>query len=170
MIKLISCMLLISCSCMVGVLRAASFRTRRKELEKIIEILRLLDIEITYKKEPLAKSFYKISGNNSCWFTDILIKCSEMTLENNSIKEAWEAAKFQCGTNKPILDDDISILDDLFMGLGKSDTEGQHRLFEPTIKRLNEQQKEAYSAEQRSGKMYVALSTAAGIMISILLL
>lgn len=170
MLKLIGCMILISCSCMLGSIKASSFKARRHELENIIEVLRMMDIEITYKKEPLARAFLKLSSIRSCWFTKLLDTCGQMVNENKSLDESWEISKIECSTKEPLINADIDILDDLIIGLGKCDSEGQHRLFEPAILRFQTNLKEAYLREQKQGKMYVSLGAAAGVVTSILLL
>ncbi len=170
MLKLLSCIVLISCSSLLGFVKSSSFKARRHELETIIEILRLLDMEITYKKEPLARSFRKLYSLRTCWFTQLLDTCGKMVKEQNSLDKSWEISKMKCGIKEPLADEDIDILNDLIMGLGKSDSEGQHRLFEPAILRLQSNLKEAYTKEQKLGKMYISLGTAAGVVTSILLL
>ena len=170
MLKIMSCMLLISCSCMLGIMKSSNLKTRCIELENAIETLRMLDIDITYKKEPLAKSFKKISSAKSCYLTEMMRHCSHSLQNQRSLEESWHIAKNRNDLNNSLSDNDMTILDDLFVSLGKSDSEGQHRLFEAAILRLLSNLKEAKNIESKKGKMYVSISTAAGIVTSILLL
>ena len=170
MLKIMSCMLLISCSCMLGIMKSYNLKTRCIELENAIETLRMLDIDITYKKEPLAKSFEKISSAKSCYLTEMMRHCSHSLQNQRSLDESWYLAKDRYDPNNYLSDNDMIILDDLFVSLGKSDSEGQHRLFEAAILRLRSNLNEAKNIESKKGKMYISISTAAGIVTSILLL
>ena len=170
MLKIMSCMLLISCSCMLGIMKSSNLKTRCVELENSIETLRMLDIDITYKKEPLAKSFEKISSVKSCYLTEMMRHCSNSLKNQRSLEESWHMAKNRNDLNNSLSDNDMTILDDLFVSLGKSDSEGQHRLFDAAILRLRSNLNEAKNIESKKGKMYISISTAAGIVTSILLL
>lgn len=170
MLKIMSCILLISCSCMLGIMKSYNLKTRCVELENAIETLRMLDIDITYKKEPLAKSFEKISSVKSCYLTEMMRHCSHSLKNQRSLDESWHMAKTRNDPNNSLSDNDMIILDDLFVSLGKSDSEGQHRLFEAAILRLRSNLNEAKNIESKKGKMYISISTAAGIVTSILLL
>lgn len=170
MFKLAGCMLLISCCTMLGFIKASTFKGRRLELENIIETLKLMDIEITYKKDPLAKSFHKVSAMRPCWFSDLLGACGTKMDYHRSLDESWKSSVNECSINSPLKEGDIDIIDDLIMGLGKSDSEGQKKLFEPAILRLQSNLKDAYQQEQKQGKMYVSLGTAAGVVAAILLI
>ena len=79
-------------------------------------------------------------------------------------------AKNRNDLNNSLSNNDMTIFDDLFVSLGKSDSEGQHRLFDAAILRLRSNLNEAKNIENKKGKMYVSISTAAGIVTSILLL
>lgn len=170
MLKIMSCILLISCSCMLGIMKSYNLKTRCVELENAIETLRMLDIDITYKKEPLAKSFEKISSVKSCYLTEMMRHCSHSLKNQRTLDESWHMAKTRNDPNNSLSDNDMIILDDLLVSLGKSDSEGQHRLFEAAILRLRSNLNEAKNIESKKGKMYISISTAAGIVTSILLL
>ena len=169
MLRLTECLILILCCSALGLIKSGSFKARRHELENIIETLKLIDMEITYKKEPLAKSFIKLSQMRTGWFSEILYICSCKLNEQRSLDEAWKISKKELDAKCPLKTNDIDILDDLILGLGKSDSEGQRKLFEPALFRLQRNLKDAYSQEQKTGKMYISLGTAAGVVVSIIL-
>ena len=96
--------------------------------------------------------------------------CSHSLQNQRSLDESWYLAKDRYDSSNYLSDNDMTILDDLFVSLGKSDSEGQHRLFEAAILRLRSNLNEAKNIESKKGKMYISISTAAGIVTSILLL
>ena len=163
-------MLLIACCCMLGYIKAFSYKARCIELEKIIEMMKLLEMEITYRKDPLSKSFKKLSSTRQCWFSEVLNCCSSELEKHNSLADSWKTSIDTYRGKSPIKKKDIDILDDFVIGLGKTDSEGQRKLFEPASIRLNSCLKEAVMNEQRLGKMYIALGTAAGTIAVILLI
>lgn len=154
---------------MLGMIKASSFKSRRKELENIIEVLQLMDIEITYRREPLFKTFCKTSSDRSCWFAKALDICGKELKNRKSLKEAWRISTMSLNEECPLDDDDKSILADLISALGKSDTEGQKKLLESTVSKLKINLNKASVIEHNQGKMYTALGTAAGIITVILL-
>ena len=169
MLRLTGCLILILCCSALGFIKSGSFKARRHELENVIETLKLMDMEITYKKEPLAKSFIKLSGIRTGWFSELLYGCGCKLKEQRSLDESWEMSKQELSMSCPLKISDIEILDDLMLGLGKSDSEGQRKLFEPALFRLQTNLKDAYTQEYKTGKMYVSLGTAAGVVVSIIL-
>lgn len=170
MFKMFSCLILITCSCMLGYMKASSYKCRCLELENIIESINLLKMEMIYKREPLAKSFQKIADMRSGWFSDLLKSCSSMMGNCSNLIDSWELSVKEYIHKSPLKEKDLTILEDLIMGLGRSDSEGQRNLFEPALARLKNNLNEANIQEQKLGKMYIALGTAAGVMAVVLLI
>ena len=66
MLKVIGCVLIfISCTSL-GFLKASSYRARIAELESVAELLKLLDMEITYRRDSLVRAFGKVSDAKPC--------------------------------------------------------------------------------------------------------
>lgn len=170
MIKLTGCLLLIMSTCLMGHMKASAYKARCRELEDIIESVKLLEIEITYRKEALAKAFRKISTVRHCWFSNVLRECSTELEDGHSLEDSWKIAIGRCREASPLEEGDIGIIEDLVHGLGKSDSDGQQKIIEPALIRLRSASKEAYISEQKMGKMYKALGAASGIVIAILIL
>lgn len=81
---------------------------------------------------------------------------------DNGSKE-WQAG---C----PLEKEDVDILRDMVSGLGRSDSRSQSRIFTPAALRLEANLKKAAEREEKLGRMYKALGTAAGIVIVILII
>lgn len=168
MIKFIICIFIISGCSAAGLIKASAFGARTKELENILEVIKLLQIEIGYRKEPLQKIFSKLYSIKSCWFTEVLNVCSINLTNTTNLNEAWHNA-LNCKMNVcPLEKEDIVILEDLSLGLGKSDTEGQLNLIKPAIERLDGSLKDSQDKEIKLGRMYRGLGISMGIVIVIL--
>lgn len=170
MFKLMGCLVLMGCCGLLGYIKASAYRNRCMELENTIELIKLMDMELAYKKDPLAKSFNKISGVKKSWFSSVLKACSTNLHNNYTLENAWKDAINEYRNKAPLKDKDINILNDFFIGIGKTDAEGQRKIFEPAIYRLKSNLKDAYDQEHKLGKMYIALGTAAGAVAVILLI
>ena len=70
----------------------------------------------------------------------------------------------------PLKEQDIEVLRDLAMGLGKSDIKGQQSFMRPAMIRLENLLKEARVQEQKQSRMYKGLGVAAGIVIAVILI
>ena len=46
----------------MGFSKAFSYRARREELENTLELVRILNLEISYRKDSLKKTFERVSG------------------------------------------------------------------------------------------------------------
>lgn len=170
MIKIAGCLMLVLCSSMLGIIKASTYKARRQELENIIETLKLMEIEITYRKETIYKTFTKLSDMRSGWFSQALKACSIGLEQQLSLQESWKKSIVGYKCNNSLYEDDLDILYDLVMGLGNSDIEGQKKLFISNISRLEINLNKATVAEHKQGKMYTGLGTAAGIVTVILLI
>lgn len=170
MIKIVGCFMLFSGCCMFGLIKSYGYKQRSDELDNIIEILKLLTIEITYKKDSLWKSFRNVSKAKECWFSNVLNCCSLYLYEENSLNESWHAAVKEWAETGPLKNQEIEVLNDLMLGLGRSDTDGQSKILEPSIIRLQAIRDKAVATEQKQGKMYKSLGMAVGLVIVILII
>lgn len=170
MLKLTGCVMLAAGCFLMGVIKSVSFKERRKEIDNVIEILKLIEIELIYKKDPLAKTLIKVSHLKKSWLSEVLRVCSKSLEYGCSLDDSWYKSKQSFESSCPLKHCDTEILDDFFLGLGKSDIEGHKRLFEPITMRLMRNRDDAYGDECKLGKMYKALGGAAGITAAVLIL
>lgn len=170
MIKFVTCILIISGCTAIGFIKAYTYKARRIELENTLELVRMLELEIAYKKDSLKKIFERISSLKSCWFSQVLKDCGDCLGNEKPLNMAWHQAIRYNSAQCPLLKDDIEILKDVSMGLGKSDIKGQKQIIEPAVAKLESKIKEAKNAEIKSGKMYRSLGIATGIVIAVIFL
>lgn len=170
MIKLTGCFLIFISCCLFGHIKASEFKGRRKELEDILETIKLMEMDITYKKEPLIKSFQNAVSVKNCWFTKVLDVGSLWLKKNRSLQESWSHALKQHAEGCPLNREDLIIIEDMILGLGKSNSEDQRNVLEHFCVRLDNNLKKARLQEEKMGRMYRALGTAAGIILVILII
>ena len=170
MIKLTGCALIFISCCLMGFMKASSYKERSRELESILELVKLMELEISYKKEPLAKTFQKSASLKSCWFSEVLQSSGEALSKQRPLHEAWQKSITAHCAGSPLQQQDIEILKDLALGLGRSDTAGQSKVLEPVMTRLQQQLRYAGEQEMKQGRMYRGLGIAAGVVIVILIL
>lgn len=168
MMKILGCILIFIGSTCIGTLKAATYRDRRAELEDTLELIRLLQMEITYRKDSLQKSFMKTASLKDCWFSQLLKGCCEELSNNESLVKAWEISLNKNMQNCPLYHSDLVIIKDISMGIGRSDIEGQKKVFEPALIRIQSALSESKEMERRQGRMYRSLGISVGILIFIL--
>ena len=170
MIKIIAGILLFFSCTALGFSKASTYKARRLELENTLELIRLLHLDIAYRKDALAKVFQRTGLQKSCWFAQVLQECAEGLAAQRPLGNAWREALQRNELDCPLLPEDTEILTDLFLGLGRSDTSGQKRILEPAVYRLEQQIHKAQEQEWKMGKLYRSLGLAAGVVAAILVL
>lgn len=170
MLKVMGCVLIFVSCCGLGFLKSAGYRARSSELEDIIDIIKLLELEITYRKETLSKAFRKAAQQKPCWFSAVLQSCSIGLKERLPLDKAWAEAIEAHEACAPLEKKDLDVLQDMALGLGRSDTDGQSRLLEPVTIRIQTCLADAKHKEEKLGRMYKGLGISSGIIIVIMII
>ena len=66
MVKVIAGILLFFGCTALGFSKASGYRNRRVELEDTLELIRLLHLDISYRKDALAKAFQRAGLQKAC--------------------------------------------------------------------------------------------------------
>jgi len=170
MFRVFGCILIFICCTSLGFIKSSSYRARTEELQGVREILRLIEMEMTYKRDSLYKVFVQVSDNRDCWLSGVLKSCSRMMKEEKPLASSWDEALRESMENCPLKEKDLETLRDLFMGLGRSDISGQKKIMEPAITKTEASLAEAAEQERKAGRMYKGLGISAGIVIAVILL
>ncbi|MDO4485797.1 MAG: stage III sporulation protein AB [Bacillota bacterium] len=170
MFKILGCILIFAGCTFAGAAKASSYKYRRRELENIIELLRFMQMDISYRKDSLYKTFKKTAALKDCWFAELLRICCSELADNATIETAWSIAVNDSMAACPLHKEDIDILHDISLGIGKSDSQGQQNVLEPIQLRLASALDEALMMEKKQGRMFRSLGASAGIIIVILVL
>lgn len=167
--KVAGCIILFIACCLMGYMKAFTYISRVRELEDIIELIKLLEVEITFRKENLKAAFQRVSKVKKCWFSGVLSKCEEYMHAEKPLNESWILAIGNM-KNCPLNNSDLEILNDISIVIGRSDSEGQSKMLQPTIIRLNRNLESARICSCNQGKMYKGIGIASGATLAILLL
>jgi len=170
MIRFLGCLLIAAGCTVAGFLKSISYKERTAELQNIIEMMKLMHMEMVYKKETLRKTFQHVAGLKSCWLGNVLLECSRKLAEQCPLHEAWREALEEEKKKCPLHEKDIAVLNDMVLGLGRSDADGQQRVLEAAVIRLRGCLEDAEEEEVRQGRMYCGLGAAAGVVIAIILI
>lgn len=170
MLRIIVCILIVTSCTGMGFVKASSFSRRSTELENTLELIRLMDMEITYKRDSLAKTFQKLAEMKECWFSRVLQRCSSLLEMQNTLEDSWLQALRENMENCPLNKSDLQLLSDFSLGLGKSDVRGQRGIIEPAVIRLEALAAEARVYEHKQGRMYRGLGIAGGIAIAVIII
>lgn len=168
MIRLAACLCIVFGGALAGETKAQDYRKRRRELESALELIRLLELELTYRKDSLYKIFAAAAQQKPCIFATLLECSSEKLRHQCTLQEAWNRSLRETETTS-FTDEDLQILQDFILGLGRSDTSGQKKLLEPVKVRLMRQLEDAREAESQKGRMYRGLGLSAGILTAIII-
>ena len=89
--------------------------------------------------------------------------------EHQGFEIAWKKSIVNNIETSPVIKEDITIIEDTMIGLGKSDITGQRRILESSASRIKDQLADAIYKEKSLGKLYRTLGVAAGIVITIII-
>ena len=155
MLRITGCAVIFLCCTSLGMIKSLTFRERRKELENTLELIRLLEMEISYRKETLYKAFERTSHLKECWMSDVFASCAGYLRKQDTLKDAWDSAMTLHMRSCP---------------LGRTETGGQAKVFTPAILRLEKCLSEAREQELKQGRMYRGLGVAAGIAAAVIMI
>ncbi len=100
---------------------------------------------------------------------ELLWDCSLTMKDSLDIRQCWESSMEYAYQGSCLKQEDLAIVRDLGLQLGKSDIQGQAAMFALMKTKLETQIQEAWKEKETKGKMYRGLGFSIGIVIVILL-
>ena len=170
MFKALLCMIIIMSSGTLGLLKSQAFSQRIRELNDLRSMVRQLNTEINYRKDPLITTFRRIALQNNNISSKLLSRCAYNMTSYNEFVQCWNAALEEVCADTSLKKEDKAILSELGTQLGKSSTEGQADMFRLTEEKLLQQIEIAVKEKDSKGKMFGGLGFSLGIVISVLLI
>jgi len=170
MFKAILCLIIIMSSGTMGLLKSQVYTQRIRELNDIRSMVRQLNAEINYRKDPLTITFRRIAKQNSNISSQLLNKCIDHMDSYKEFNQCWNEALEEVCTNTALKKEDKAILAELGTQLGKSNIEGQADMFHLTEEKLLQQINLAVKEKDSKGKMFGGLGFSLGIVVSVLLI
>lgn len=172
MLKGILCLVVVFACGGLGLLKAQTFSARLEDLTDLKDMIRILQTEMSYRKDPLPSAFARIAVYKDNRAMDLLRQCSDSMKESLDLMQCWEKAvetAYQ-KSGSCLNNEDLIILKDLGLQLGKSDIKGQAAMFSLTEAKLENQIRQSEKEKESKGKMYKGLGFSIGIVIAIILI
>lgn len=170
--KWILCILIFIAGFSIGQLKAKSYSNRLFHLEELITFLKVLESEMKYRLDPLPDLLLRLGGTRDGMCASFFITAGSMLKSQNGccLSESWQEAVETTFRESALNKEDIRIISDMGIELGKTDLENQAGMFRRTFSLLEKQAAEAAEEKRTKGKMYKSLGTAMGILIVIILI
>lgn len=172
MLEMIISLFIIGFSATIGYLIAKGYENRIRHIQDLIVSLKVLESEMFYRMDPLPKLLHtislKTSGMVGCFFVQV---CNGLEKQYSyDFYGSWIDAVEITYHDSSLTKEDMEILGEIGISLGKTDLTNQRSFFQQAYKRLEQQLTEAMSVRQVKGKLYQTMTTALGVMVVILLL
>lgn len=170
MFKALLCIIIILSSGMLGIIKSQSYNQRIKELSYLRSMIHQLNIEISYRKDPLITAFRRISEQNSNISSKLLNRAADHMSDYKEFTQCWSDAVNEVCADTSLKKEDKAILEELGNQLGKNNIEGQTDMFRLIEEKLKYQINIAVKEKESKGKMFGGLGFSLGIVISVLLI
>lgn len=170
MFKALLCMIIIMSSGTLGIMKSQTFSQRIRELNDMRSMIRQLNSEINYRKDPLITTFRRVASQNNNISSKLLDRCADNMTSYKEFVQCWNTALEEICTNTSLKKEDKNILAELGVQLGKSSIEGQADMFHLTEEKLLQQINLAVKEKDSKGKMFGGLGFSLGIVVSVLLI
>lgn len=171
MVKFLACAVILGGCSALGMLLAARFHKRVKQLSEFENAFVQLEYDIGFLNIPLDEAFDKLSKNTENIISDIFRYISYRLSKNKccDMYKVWKRAIEHSSDDLYLSDSDKQILLDFSKTLGQGNSEKEKNNIKLTLMRLKIAQTEAQSAASSNVKMYRGLGVLMGIFIVILL-
>lgn len=167
MIKLIGMTAVIISVSLIGIFKSADLKKRADNLLEFEKVLRLMENEIVFARNPLNTALSNISDVTKAKDMLIYVKNDISTF---GIRKAWINGVKMYYKKFRLTDEDANMLAVLANTLGQTDAKTQSDNIKYVIALINTQYTEAQTEYAKTGKMYRSLGILAGMFIAVLLI
>ena len=167
MIKIFLLISVFFISIMIGLMMAAKFRNREKELKEMKSAISIMKTKIQYTYEPIPQIFEDLSHTDNIAISN-LFQTAKMKMKTESVEESWEKSINETPTS--LKEEDKVVLKGLGKLLGKTDVEGQLSQITLTTQFLDTQIEKAEKEKEKNEKLYKTLGFVIGCTIVIILI
>ena len=166
MIRLIGAVLLAAGAALLGISAARRTRSRAKDLQMVMEGLRAILRELSFRLAPLSEllnSAKEQTGERVQLFFSLCEQGAEH-LNGRTFQTVWEQA---AEASQMCLErEDWQCLESLGHVLGRYDCENQCQALDTSLSRLEERYRDATEQSQRLGKLYSVLGLTVTVLLS----
>lgn len=170
MFKGMLCLIVIFACGSLGILKAQTYSQRLEDLKDFKDMLKILQTEMSYRKDPLPAAFARIASYKDTKAMNLLYECSARMQNCREFRQCWEEAEAAAYRASYMNCEDRRVIKDLGLQLGKSDIQGQAAMFSLAETKLSSQMEEAAREKETKGKMYRGIGFSIGIVISVILI
>lgn len=172
LLKLIGSILVISSTSLVGFYYSKMFFERLKQIREMQYALTMLESEIIYSSSPLIEALSYVAKRSNSPLKEFFMRFSEKLLnkEVEGIVEGFNLSLEEFKEDLKFKQDEIDSISSFLKSLESSDTEGQKKSFNITIKKLNDFEKRAQEIMNKNEKLYKYLGVCSGLLIVIILI
>lgn len=172
MINLIFYIVILISGICLGCLGARKFENRVIHLDDLILILKTVQAEMEYRRDPLPILLESIGEkvNNNAGMFLVTVSNHLKDRERFSFYESWKLSISEVYEGTALKEEDKNILSQVGTQLGKTDMENQQSLFTYVFNGLDRQRTEADEERRTKGKVYRTLGIASGLLAIIVLL
>jgi len=170
MFKLLAAVLLIICCGALGLIKAQSYSRRVKQLGSIRDSLKILNTEISYRKDPLPVIFDRIAAACDDLAGEIFKRCCHYMGQRLDMETCWRRAVDDACSESSLTSADKAVIYGIGSQIGRSNIKGQNEAILLTEEKLKHQIEDALKEKNSKGKMYGGLGFTIGILITALLI
>jgi stage III sporulation protein AB len=172
MIKLLGSIIILFTSSIIGFILSANLKKRASELREIQSSTLLLQNEIMFTFTALPEAFLKISQHSKGIISKLYLNIGDKLLNNvvDSVFDAFTETFNELKDDMNLKSSDINVLLDFAKGLGKSDIDGQKKIFSLLDNNLRNCIEEADCHIMKNSKLYKTLGFSFGAIVVIMLI
>lgn len=171
MLKILSCVLILFSSASLGYLKSKDFERRQKILTAFKTNVVFMQNEMSFVKTNIIDIIKKLS-NSRCvtdaFYKEILIEYEKQG--ESAISDLWVKSAHNIFKDEPVLKGDLEVICLMADGIGKSDVEGQNKIFNTVKSALDIKIDEAVTDKNKNAKLYKSLGFYMGVLIIVMFL
>lgn len=170
MLKIIGIILIVAATTKIGFLFAARLERRKNALISFKDALSLLESEIGFAQNSLAKALFNIGNTISRPVGAFFLDIHERLMQGCDTERAWEEALTRHRQALCLTDVDVQTLRSFAARLGKSDVENELKNIYNTTVSLNMLIANAKNTCDTNKRVYQSAGVLCGVLIAVLLI
>ncbi len=171
MLKILACALIIFSSAALGYLKSKDFERRQKILTAFEANVVFMQNEMSFVKTNVIDIIKKLSnfgGVTDVFYKEILTQY--VNKNESTISDLWVESAHKNFKDEPILKGDLEVICLMAEGIGKSDVEGQNKIFNAVKSALKIKIDEAILDKNKNARLYKSLGFYVGVLIVVMFL
>lgn len=172
MLKLLGSIIIIAGTTVIGFTYSNIYMQRVKQLRDMQFALNMLETEIIYTATPLIEALFSVGEKTSSSIKGIFFGMAEALRDKrkSGVFDAFIYTYSQLKCDIYLDKEEIDVISSFMQSLGSSDAEGQKKIFNITIKKLESFEKRAEEIRTKNEKLYRYLGLCFGVLIVIILI